>query len=204
MKRRFRPRLLMLTAIAATLSVVANGVGAVTAATAPPATRLGVAIQKDVSAVEAAAAQRSRALELREQAAKATEERLKAEIGERDAAATKAGGPDATEPGEQYDSLARVYQAMKPARAAAIFEQLEMDVQMQVAKRMRDRSTAMILAAMSPRGAARLSMALARKDMKAMPQPGPTPPPPAATASAASTPAPVTGPPKPAAATATK
>ncbi|MDB5670946.1 MAG: signal peptide protein, partial [Alphaproteobacteria bacterium] len=57
----------------------------------------------------------------------------------------------------------RIYQSMKPAKAAIVFEQLAMDVQMQVAKRMRDRSTAMIMAAMTPNGAASLSMALARK-----------------------------------------
>lgn len=181
--RSFRPRLLLLTAVAATLSIVANGVGVVTAATAPPATRLGVAIQQDVGAVEAAAARRSRALDLREQAARATEARLKAGLAEREPGLGKPGmAADAPEPGEQFDSLARVYQAMKPARAAAIFEQLDLDVQMQVAKRMRDRSTAMILAAMTPRGAATLSMALARKTART---PAATPPPSAAPASAA-------------------
>ena len=164
---RLRPRLLVLTAIAAAFSIVANGVGAVTAAKAPPTTRLGVAIQKDVTAMEAAATQRNRALDLREAAARATEARLKADLAERVPAPGKAGAEaGAPEPDEQFDSLARVYQAMKPARAAAIFEQLDIDVQMQVAKRMRDRSTAMILAAMSPKGAATLSMALARKSAR--------------------------------------
>jgi flagellar motility protein MotE (MotC chaperone) len=100
---------------------------------------------------------------MREQIARATEERLKAKLAEQAAAATKTGSADAVEPGEQYDSLARVYQAMKPARAAPVFEQLAMDVQMQVARRMRDRSMAMILAAMTPDAAAALSMSLARK-----------------------------------------
>lgn len=162
-----RPRLLVLTAIAAAFSIIANGVGAVSAATSPPTTRLGVAIQKDVTAMEAAATQRNRALDLREAAAQATEARLKANLAERTPALGKAGSEaGAPEPDEQFDSLARVYQAMKPARAAAIFEQLDIDVQMQVAKRMRDRSTAMILAAMSPKGAATLSMALARKSAR--------------------------------------
>jgi flagellar motility protein MotE (MotC chaperone) len=167
MIRRFRPRLLVLTAIAAAISIVTNAMGAVTAASAPP-TRLGVSIQKDMAAEARTAADRNRALDMREQAARATEARLKAELTEKAAAATKAGpGVDAVEPGEQYDSLARVYQAMKPARAAAVFEQLEMDVQMQVAKRIRDRAMAAILAAMSAKGAAALSMALARKSAPA-------------------------------------
>jgi len=181
--RSLRPRLLLLTAAAATLSIVTNGVGAVTAATAPPATRLGIAIQKDVSAAEAAATRRNRTLDLREQAARATEERLKAGLAEREPGPGKPGGTaDTPEPGEQFDSLARVYQAMKPARAAAIFEQLDLDVQMQVAKRMRDRSTGMILAAMTPTGAATLSMALARKTART---PAATPPPFATPVSAA-------------------
>lgn len=159
-----RPRLLAVTAAAAALTVVANGVGAVTQATAPPATRLGVALQHDVAAQAAIAVQRNRALDLREQTARATELRLKADLAGREAAGPKPdAATEAAAAGAQYDSLARVYQAMKPARAAPVFEQLDMDVQMQVAKRMRDRATAMILAAMTPKGAADLSMALARK-----------------------------------------
>jgi flagellar motility protein MotE (MotC chaperone) len=157
--------LLALTAIAAAVSIVANAVGAVTAAT-EPATRQGVSIEKDIAAQARSAADRNRALDMREQVARATEERLKANLAEQTAAAAKPGsGADAAEPGEQYDSLARVYQAMKPARAAPVFEQLAMDVQMQVARRMRDRAMAMILAAMTPDGAAALSMSLARKSV---------------------------------------
>jgi flagellar motility protein MotE (MotC chaperone) len=47
-----------------------------------------------------------------------------------------------------------------------VFEQLDMEVQMKVAQRMRERSTAMIMAAMTPKGAAALSMALARKSAR--------------------------------------
>ncbi len=157
-----RPTLLMLTAAVLASSIVANGAAVVAAATAPaapPPTRLGVAIGEDISTRDGAALQRKRALDLREQAALATEARLKAELAARERTAAKPG----EEGGEQFDVLARVYQAMKPAKAAIVFEQLDLDVQMQVAGRMRDRSTALILAAMAPRAAADLSMALARK-----------------------------------------
>ena len=167
MRRLGRPTLLMLTAMAATLSTVANGVGVVDALQAPAPTRLGMALDRDAAAQDALAGQRARKLDMREQAARATEERLKNDLANR-AAATKAKGGD-PDGGEQYDSLARIYQAMKPARAAVVFEQLDMDVQMQVARRMRDRSTGMVLAAMTPRGAAALSMALARKSARAVP-----------------------------------
>jgi flagellar motility protein MotE (MotC chaperone) len=63
---------------------------------------------------------------------------------------------------------------MKPAKAAVVFEQLTMDVQMKVAKKMRERSAAMIMAAMTPNGAAALSMALARNH-PVQRRPGPPP-----------------------------
>jgi hypothetical protein len=160
--------LLTLVAGAGGMAAVGHGV-AISAATEAPETRLGASIQQSVAERDRAAARRQRALDLREQAAKATEARIQA-------AAPPAGAPGmpqqpganaantpAPEPGEQFDELARIYQSMKPAKAAIVFEQLAMDVQMQVAKRMRERSTAMIMAAMTPNGAAALSMALARK-----------------------------------------
>ncbi len=162
-----KPSLLLMTAVAATISTVANGVTAAAPAQDAPSTRLGVAINQDLSTRDQEAARRNRALLLREQVAKAAEERMKAELRARQeqagqAAAAASGGAPAAEEA-QYDNLARIYQAMKPAKAALVFEQLDMDVQMKVAQRMRGRSTAMILAAMTPNGAADLSMSLARK-----------------------------------------
>ena len=160
-----KPSLLMLTAAAAAISGVAHAVGVAAPAADAPATRLGTAIKEDIAARDQSAKRRSRALALREQAARATEERIKSELRARQEAAASANsatGPTAQE--AQYDNLARIYQAMKPAKAALVFEQLDMDVQMKVAGRMRDRSTAMILAAMTPKGAADLSMSLAHKE----------------------------------------
>jgi flagellar motility protein MotE (MotC chaperone) len=165
----------MLTAIGLAASVVANGTAVVIAATttakpaaiAPPSpTRLGVAIETDIAAGDRAASDRKRGLDLREAAAQATEARLKALLATQEPAGGKPG-----EAGEQFDALARIYQAMKPARAALVFEQLALEVQMQVARRMRDRATAQILAAMTPRAAAELSMALARKSALRAPAP---------------------------------
>lgn len=159
-----RPSLLMLTAAAAGLAVVANVVNAAAPA-ATPTTRLGVSIDADVTARDKAAVRRKRTLDLRENAARATEARLKAGIAAQKQAAVPPAqtGIGASEAGDQFEDLARIYQAMKPARAAVVFEQLDMDVQMKVAQRMRERSTGMIMAAMTPRGAAALSMALARR-----------------------------------------
>ena len=160
------PSLLMLTAATAAAAMVANAVTAATPADQNGQTRLGNAIAQDISSRDAAAAQRARALDLREQATRAAEERLQAEVTARQPASggtPGASGQPANPEDAQYDDLARIYQAMKPAKAAIVFEQLDMDVQMKVAQRMRERSTALILASMTPKGAAALSMALARK-----------------------------------------
>ncbi|WP_404367668.1 MotE family protein [Sphingomonas sp. MMS24-J45] len=163
-----KPSLLMLTAAAAALSGVAHAIGvAAPAGGEAPPTRLGTAIKQDIATRDQSASRRNRALALREQAARATEERLKSELRARQeaaAAASAAGGQTAE--GAQYDNLAKIYQAMKPAKAALVFEQLDMDIQMKVAQRMRERSTAMILAAMTPKGAADLSMSLAHKEVR--------------------------------------
>ena len=160
-----RPSLLLLTAFSAAVAVVGNTVGLAAtvsdgAAAEAPTSRLGVAIASDISARDTAAARRNRALDLREQAAQAAESRLRA--APQPAVATPGGEAPAAGP-DQYDDLARIYQVMKPAAAAVVLEQLDLDVQMRVAQKMRERSTAMILAAMTPKGAAALTMAMARR-----------------------------------------
>lgn len=163
---KLRPSLLMLTAAAAGVSAVANAIGATTPAPAekPAVTRLGASIQEDMTARDRAAAQRARALDMREQAARAAEQRLKAAGGAGAPGSPASGRAGAAAPeNEHFDELARIYQAMKPKAAAVVFEQLAMDVQVEVAQRMRDRATAGILAAMTPKGAAALSMAIARR-----------------------------------------
>ncbi|MEW9854496.1 MotE family protein [Novosphingobium sp. M1R2S20] len=163
---KLRPSLLMLMAAAAGASVLANGVSAADPAPAAPETRLGASIKQDFAKRDQEAARRARALELREQAARAAEQRLQAGGA---MPQQRAGGTEMRDPNEErFSELARIYQAMKPARAAVVLEQLEMDVQVEVARRMRERSTGQILAAMSPQRAAALTMAMAR-----MPQPQP-------------------------------
>lgn len=165
----WRPSLLALMAGAAGIAAVANGVSAASPAAggAVQDSRLGVSVQQELGARDRDALRRKRALDLREQAARATEARLKAEAESRQQATGAASSPGAAaeEASDQYEDLARIYQAMKPAKAALVFEQLDMDVQMKVAQRMRERSTGLILAAMTPKGAAALSMALARRQV---------------------------------------
>lgn len=166
-----RLSLLLLTAVVAGTAMVGNAMGLAAAEPeAAPQTRLGAAIGADIGVRDKAANRRTRALDMREQAVRAAEVRLK---GEAVAPAPAAGDAGAAAPGapaapDQYDNLARIYQAMKPPAAALVLEQLDLDVQRRVAEKMRERSTAMILAAMTPKGAARLTMALAGRR-------GPTP-----------------------------
>ena len=169
-----RPSLLMLMAGAAALSTLAHGVSAAGTGqakeTAQPGNRLGTAIQSEMGEKKKSATERERALDLREKALKASERRLRANVARQQAnpAPERRAAPDPkaakeTEEAEKLDQLARIYQSMKPKQAAAVFEQLDLDVQIAVARQMRERSTANILAAMNPAAAARLSMALAGK-----------------------------------------
>lgn len=167
-----RPSLLLMTAVASALAVVANASTIASTATQSnaPRTRLGNSIEQDLAQRDADAARRKRGLDLREQATRAAQARLEADLAARQKETEVAAAPGASGPAEppeaQFDELARIYQAMKPKAAAVVFEQLDMEVQMKVAQRMRERSTAMIMAAMTPKGAAALSMALARKSAR--------------------------------------
>lgn len=171
----WRPSLLGLMAGAAGIAAIANGVSVASPAlthprTAGSASRCSRSLAP-VTAKRPGASARSTC----EQAARATEARLKAGLEPQHQAATPSASAGARpeEEGDQYEDLARIYQAMKPAKAAAVFEQLDMDVQMKVAQRMRERSAGLILAAMTPKGAAALSMALARRQATRPPAPPP-------------------------------
>ena len=61
---------------------------------------------------------------------------------------------------QQLNSLVTMYQSMKPKDAARIFGQLDMDILIQVVKRMSERKMAPILAAMDPIAAQELTVEL--------------------------------------------
>lgn len=182
MTRRRAPLLLGMTATAALMTggstLVSAGTAIAEQAKAPPAaepaptTRMGAMVADDMAKRDAAARARARAIDLQEQAAKAAAMRLQSALksGAQTSDPATAGAPPASPPPgaasgppqpDQFDTLARIYQAMKPAKAAPVFEQLDLEVQYLVAKKMRERSAALLMAAMSPQGAARLSMRMA-------------------------------------------
>lgn len=158
----WKPSLLSLTAGAAMLSAVANAVAVGAAQDPTSQTRMGASIQQSLGERDQQIAKQKRALDLREQAMRAAEQRLKADMQAKQGGdpGQQAGTPDSEAP-QPFDDLARIYQTMKPARAAPIFERLDLEVQVAIAKRMRERAMAMILSNMSPGAAVKLSMALA-------------------------------------------
>ncbi|WP_242526258.1 MotE family protein [Novosphingobium sp. KA1] len=130
--------------------------------------RLGASLQDSLGKRDRDAAAERRKLEMREQAVRAGETRLAGQLqGQQQAQAAAAaapgrpGQPGQDQPEVPYDTLAQIYQRMKPQRAAPIFEKLDLEVQTQVARRMRDSVTAQIMSYMSPGSAVELSMALA-------------------------------------------
>jgi flagellar motility protein MotE (MotC chaperone) len=80
---------------------------------------------------------------------------------------------------ENWAGLVKVYEAMKPREAAAIFDSLDMQVLLQVLDRMQERRVAPVLAAMQPDRARLATQLLAEMRTKAItPPPPPTPSPP--------------------------
>lgn len=61
---------------------------------------------------------------------------------------------------KKLQSLVKIYENMKPKDAARIFEELEMDVLIKVAERMKERSLAPILAKMNPQRAREVTVEL--------------------------------------------
>lgn len=169
-KRLLRPSLLTLTAGAAAASTIAHAVAGTNATEAVSDNRFGNAIAQSISERDQAIARRNRAAELREQSALALEQRVQSQLGARRGNGTQAdqggGYGDAPQP---IEDLARVYQTMKPNRAAPVFAALDIDLQAQVARRMRGRSLALMMGAMTPAAALRLSTALAGRAAPEMP-----------------------------------
>lgn len=68
-----------------------------------------------------------------------------------------------TQTEEQYKSLVKIYESMKPKDAARIFEELDMAVLLPVVQRMKERKTAPILAKMDPAKAKEITTELAQR-----------------------------------------
>jgi len=70
----------------------------------------------------------------------------------------------------KLQSLVKIYENMKPKEAARIFEELEMDVLLKVAERMKERSLVRIMAKMNPQRAREITVEL--DQLRKLPEPG--------------------------------
>jgi flagellar motility protein MotE (MotC chaperone) len=105
-------------------------------------------------------------LDLRENLLRAAEKRLDDKIGRlKDLEAQIQGllkqHDEQTE--AKLKSLVKMYETMKPKDAARIFEELDLDILLDVAERMREQKMAPILADMSPAKAKEVTVELARR-----------------------------------------
>jgi len=110
--------------------------------------------------------QRSDELDQRELLLKAAEQRVQEKIDKLQQMQaqidTTIGKVDEQED-ERLKSLVHIYETMKPAEAARVFEQLDMPVLLQLMTRMKDQKTAPIMAAMAVDKAKALTLALAER-----------------------------------------
>lgn len=181
--RRLLPAVL-LTGGATVLLTAANVVaGTGTQIDKNPTTRLGAELSKDLSDSQKTVSDRARELDMKQRMLEAASSRMQARATTMPPAAQPTTPPpaaqsatpppatqqqaaeaDATAASVQILNLVKVYQSMKPRAAAAVFEQLDLDIQVAVASKMRSQAMGAIMQAMSSEAATRLTTALARPD----------------------------------------
>ena len=117
--------------------------------------------------------ERARQLDEREALIKAAEQRMDQKMAE--LKALQATVQDLlkqrnTADEAQLQSLVKIYENMKPKAAAAIFEEMDMDVLLDVVSRMNERKVSPILALVSPTRAKELTYELAERRQMPIPQ----------------------------------
>lgn len=121
---------------------------------------------------EKALVQREQSLTAQEAAMSLVEERIRQQTAELEALRTSTTallGQVTAEDEARAAQLSRMYEAMKPRNAAAIFEELALDLVLPIVRGMRDAKVSAIVAAMSPDKARALTAELARKRTAALP-----------------------------------
>ncbi|MCA1244869.1 hypothetical protein LC092_20695 [Stappia stellulata] len=112
---------------------------------------------------------REKQFELRQQLLQATEERLQKKVDEMKALEASISSLRQEQEDKKNDSLRnliQMYESMKAKDAARIFDRLDIDILLKVAKQMKPRKMADIMGRMSPEASERLTVALVtgRKD----------------------------------------
>ena len=112
---------------------------------------------------------REKQFELRQQLLQATEERLQKKVDEMKALEASISSLRQQQEDKKNDNLRnliQMYESMKAKDAARIFDRLDIDILLKVAKQMKPRKMADIMGRMSPEASERLTVALVtgRKD----------------------------------------
>ncbi len=102
---------------------------------------------------------RAHELEQREILLRAVEQRIEEKVGGLRALLKQ----QEQQTDDQYTSLVKIYESMKPKDAARIFEEMDLAVLMPVVERMKERKTAPILAKMNPVKATAITTQLAQR-----------------------------------------
>lgn len=104
----------------------------------------------------------------REALLKVTEKRIEEKINELDSIRTEIEellGKQSDEEEARLQSLVKIYEGMKPKEAAAIFDNLDMNILLQVVSRMSERRSAPIMALMDKNRVQELTLMLAEQKM---------------------------------------
>ena len=116
--------------------------------------------------------QREKDLEIKAKVLEATDKRIADKMNEMKTLKTDLAGV-LSQYNEKQDtqikSLVKIYESMKPDEAAAIFNEMEMPILLEVIGKMSERKVAPVLANMSPKKARDVTQELAEKRKKAVP-----------------------------------
>jgi flagellar motility protein MotE (MotC chaperone) len=132
----------------------------------PPISRAAVDLEREATANSTSSADRERQIQLREGLLAASETRINAKLAELKSLEEKARPSAGAAPDKLNSpllSVVKIYETMKPKDAARIFEKLDLNVQLSVASKMKERAMAALLAEMSPDAARRLTMEMVAK-----------------------------------------
>ncbi|MES2983702.1 MAG: hypothetical protein V4735_00765 [Pseudomonadota bacterium] len=113
--------------------------------------------------------QRDKEIDLKAKVLEATEKRINDKIGEMKSLETELGKVVAQyneKQDVQIKSLVKIYESMKPDEAAAIFNELDMPILLEVIAKMSERKVAPVLANMSPKRARDVTQELAERRKK--------------------------------------
>lgn len=158
-------------AVLATPPVAAPPVAALAAPPEPPpVSEAERALLGDLRQRRVGLDYRAQALDLREQVQSAAERRLGARLDELTSLQQrleKMEGARRAHDEANWRAMVKLYETMKPRDAAAIFNDLERPVLLQIVDRMQERRASLVLAAMQPERARELTAALAAMRMKA-------------------------------------